>query len=216
MCSLGDSSPGLPLRGGETRCCHPSYCSEPVTPDYNTRPPSRLCQKVPRWMQTYYTPRWRWSRAEAQSADVVQSLSSCTFPTAKFNARRGKKCQEEKRCLSLPPPHSWMQSQVANCWSTLLLCLGGQIHPRVNGREERTDWDVLCARSTGTARRVQLVKLSRVAGVRGNGQAGNERCAADSGATAIYKPTEWWIGNKRKTKETVPANECAGEATHLT
>lgn len=68
--------------------------------------------------------------------------------------------------------------------------LGGQIHPRVNGREEKTDWDVLSARSTRTAHRAQLVKVSRVAEVRGNGQARNERCVAVSRATAIYKPTE--------------------------
>lgn len=55
----------------------------------------------------------------------------------------------------------------------------------------KTDWDVLCARSTRTAHRVKLVKVNRVAGVRGGGsQAQNERCVAVSRGTAIYKPSE--------------------------
>lgn len=56
--------------------------------------------------------------------------------------------------------------------------------------EVKTDWDVLCARSTRTAHRVKLVKVNRVAGVRGESQAQNERCVAVSRGTAIYKPSE--------------------------
>lgn len=48
---------------------------------------------------------------------------------------------------------------------------------------------MMCTPSKRTANCVHLVRLNGIDGVRGNGQAMNERCVAVTKAAAIYKRT---------------------------
>lgn len=149
MCSLADSSPGLPQRGGETRCWPPSDCSEPVISDHNTRLTSRLSRRAPRCMQTYCNLRWRRSRAGAERVNVARLLSSCRFLTAKLmcgkrrESRRG--AREGKKKPSAPVSLEWESNLLT---AEVDFCSARTVGPswcEQRERRRRTDYDVLCA-----------------------------------------------------------------------